>query len=179
MRALSFYWQVITVPDGGYRHDRGASIGSRSCGWSPTFGTWKGAKQPPWATTLVDVSVCVCLGSLGQPRSNSFDIIPGAHPGQPPVPCLWSGSLGGDPRCMTLPREGECDRSISSCQGLTRVSTAGSTRHRWVDPGKLIDTPSVRKSNVSHSGIFTYLCWSLTHLNWWCVEIGLMTSTCT
>ena len=55
--------------------------------------------------------------------SNSFD---GGHPGQPPVPCLWSGHL--DLRCMPSPREGECDRSISSCQGLTRVSTAGSTQ---------------------------------------------------
>jgi hypothetical protein len=52
---------------------------------------------------------CVRLASLGRPRSapvrsNSFD---GAHPGQPPVPCLWSGSLGGDLRCMMSPREGE------------------------------------------------------------------------
>ena len=58
-------------------------------------------------------------------RSNSFDVIPGAHLGQPTVPCLWSGLLGGDPMCMPLPREGECDRPISSCLWLTRVSTAG------------------------------------------------------
>ena len=31
-------------------------------------------------------------------RSNSFD---GVHPGQPQVPCMWSGSLGGDLRCMS------------------------------------------------------------------------------
>ena len=29
---------------------------------------------------------------------------------------------------MPSPREGECDRSISYCQGLSRVSTAGSTQ---------------------------------------------------
>ena len=79
-------------------------------------------------------SGCVRLASLGRPRSapvrsNSFE---GAHLGQPPVPCLWSGSLGGDLRCMPSPRESECDRSISSCPGLTRVRTAG------VDPGKLL-----------------------------------------
>ena len=61
-------------------------------------------------------------------RSNRFL---GTHPGQPPVPCWWSGSLGGDLTCMPSPREGECDRSLSSCQGLTRLSTAG------VDPEKL------------------------------------------
>ena len=64
---------------------------------------------------------CVRLSSLSRPRSapvhpNSYD---GAHLGQPQVPCLWSGSLGGDLRCMPSPQEGECDRSISSCQGLT------------------------------------------------------------
>ena len=47
-------------------------------------------------------STLVCLPV----RSNSFDVIPGAHPGQLPVP---------------LPREG-------SCQGLTRVSTEGRPR---------------------------------------------------
>ena len=69
---------------------------------------------------------CIRLASLGRPRSapvrsNSFDVILGAHLGQPPVPCLWSGSLGGCryPRCMTIPREGGCDRSISSRQGST------------------------------------------------------------
>ena len=72
---------------------------------------------------------CFSLASLVRPQSapvrlNSFD---GAHPGQPPVPCSWSGSLGGDLRCMLSPQEGECDRSISSWQGLTRVSTVGST----------------------------------------------------
>ena len=36
---------------------------------------------------------------------------------------------------MQSPREGECDRSIGSCQGLTRVSTAGS-----IDTGKLIES---------------------------------------
>ena len=49
---------------------------------------------------ILCISGCVCLASPGRPRSapvrsNSFD---GAHPGQPPVPCLWSGSLGGDLR---------------------------------------------------------------------------------
>ena len=86
-----------------------------------------------------DLFGCVRLASLGRPwsapvRSNSFD---GAHPGQPPVPCLWSGSLGVDLRCMPSPREGECDLSISSCQGLTRVSIAGSTQ------GSLSNAPYV------------------------------------
>ena len=75
---------------------------------------------------------CVRLASLCQPRSdpvrsNSFDVIPGAHPGEPQVPCFWNWSLGGDLVCMPSPRE-VSDRSICSCRGLTRVSTAGSTQ---------------------------------------------------
>ena len=84
-----------------------------------------------WVKTKAKINNngCVRLASLGRPRSatvrwNSFD---GAHQGQPTVPCLWSGSPGGDLSYMPSPREGECDRSISCCQGLTRVSTAGST----------------------------------------------------
>ena len=60
------------------------------------------------------------------PRYIRIALIPGAHPGRPPVLCLWSGSLRGDPRCMTS--QGECDRSISAWQGLTRMSTAGLTQ---------------------------------------------------
>ena len=59
-------------------------------------------------------SGCVRLASLGRPWSApvhvcsySFDR---AQLGQPRVPFLWSGSLGGDLRCMSSPREGECDR---------------------------------------------------------------------
>ena len=55
----------------------------------------------------------------------------------PLVPCLWSGPLGGDLRFMTSPQEGQYDRSISSCQGITRVSTAGSTQ------GSLSNAPLV------------------------------------
>ena len=60
---------------------------------------------------------------LGLPpvRSNSFDVIPGAHPGQPPVPCLWSGSLGGWPQEHDVTTRVVSDRSFSSF----RVSTAG------------------------------------------------------
>ena len=83
-------------------------------------------------SSFTKVSVVCRMVAPGLPlvRLNSFDVIPGAHPGQPPVPCLWSGSLGGDLRCMASPREGECDRFISSCRGLTRVSTAGNTQGR-------------------------------------------------
>ena len=62
--------------------------------------------------STIDISHigCVRLASLGQPRSapvrsNSFYVIPRAHPGEPRVPCLWSGSLGAGPRCMTSPQE--------------------------------------------------------------------------
>ena len=73
---------------------------------------------------------CVRLASLGRPglppvRSNSFDVIPGAHPGQPSVPCLWSGSLGGWPQVHDVTTRAVSDRSFSSCQGLTLVSTPG------------------------------------------------------
>ena len=79
-----------------------------------------------WHVCFCETNWCVRLASPGRPRfapvrSNSFDVIPGTHPGQPPVLCLWSGSLGDDLRCMPSPREGDCDHSISSCQGLTRV----------------------------------------------------------
>ena len=33
--------------------------------------------------------------------SYSFDFFSGAHPCQPQVPCLWKGSFGAGPRCMT------------------------------------------------------------------------------
>ena len=74
---------------------------------------------------------CFCLASLGlgRPpsapvRSNSFD---GAHPGQPPVPC-WS--LRGVTRgaCRHHERASVIIPLVSSCQGLTRVSTTGSTQ---------------------------------------------------
>ena len=77
----------------------------------------------------VVVDGCVRLASPGQPRSvpgirsNSFDVIPGAHPGQPLVPVLWNGSLGAGPRCT---RRGVIVRL--SLQGLTRMSTTGSTK---------------------------------------------------
>ena len=42
--------------------------------------------------------------------------------------CLWSGSLGGDLRCLPSPREGECGRSISFCQGPTEWALRGRPR---------------------------------------------------
>ena len=61
-------------------------------------------------------------------RSNSFDGIPGAHSSQPPVPCLWNGHLRLPPKVHEITWEGECVRSIISCQGLIWMSTAGSTQ---------------------------------------------------
>ena len=54
--------------------------------------------------------VAFVIASLGWPgpapvRSNSFDVMPGAHPGQPPVPCLWMGHLGAGPRYVMSLRE--------------------------------------------------------------------------
>ena len=74
------------------------------------------------------------LASLGWPRSapvrlNSFD---GAHPGQPPVPCLWSGSLGVT--CGTCRHHEKA--SMIVWLALVRGSPEWALR---VDPGKLIE----------------------------------------
>ena len=85
--------------------------------------------------------------TLGAVRSNSFDVNPGAHPVQPPVPCVW-----GDPRCMTSPREGECDPSISSCQGLIRAVLYDPSEH--CDPGNLI-TRTLLMGALFGLGVYT------------------------
>ena len=63
-----------------------------------------------------------CRPRFAPVRSNSFD---GAHPViSPQSPAYGMRHL----RSMPSPREGECDCSISSCQGLTQVSTHGRPR---------------------------------------------------
>ena len=72
----------------------------------------------------IHISGCVRWASLGWPwstpaYSKSFDVIPGAHPGRPPVA---RGAWRHHERASRF------DHSISSCQGLTWMSTAGSTQ---------------------------------------------------
>ena len=59
-------------------------------------------------------------------RSNSFEGIPGAHPGQPWVPCLsnWTGRLGLARGAWSHHVRARY-RSISSCRGLTRWALQG------------------------------------------------------
>ena len=63
-------------------------------------------------------------------RSNSFD---GGHPGQPPVPCLWSGSLWGWPEVHDVTTR----RWVWSFDWL--LSEGLTSEHCGVDPGKLIE----------------------------------------
>ena len=53
-----------------------------------------------WFTVLLGALIKLPWVIPGLPRCVriAFDVILGAHPGQPPVPCLWSGSLGGWPQ---------------------------------------------------------------------------------
>ena len=68
-------------------------------------------------------------------RSNSFDVIPWAHPSQPPSALLVEWVTWGLATGARRHLERVSDRSFSPCQGLTRVSTTGL----GVDPWKLIE----------------------------------------
>ena len=79
---------------------------------------------------------CVRLASLVLSRSapryvrRALTSFQGLTWVSPKCPACGVGHFGAAPRCMTPPREGKCDRSISSCQGLTQVSTTSQGQHR-------------------------------------------------
>ena len=90
------------------------------------FYMWEENSHNGWVVQLPWVDP-----GLSPVRLNRFDVNPGAHPGQPPVPCLCSGSLGG----VTTRAVSDC--SFSSRRGLTRVSTAGQNQ------GSLSNAPNI------------------------------------
>ena len=131
----------------------------RAAVWFSTFWTYN---------TLFAYCGCVRLASLGRPqsarvRSNSFDVNPGAHPGQPPVPCLWSGSLG-----VTW---GACRHHargwVWSFEQL--LSGAHPSEHRGVDPGKLIErTHWLHKATQTDLGIALAQQYANYYAKWLC-----------
>ena len=79
-------------------------------------------------------------------RSNSFDVIAGAHPGQPQVPCLWSGSFGVTRGAW---------RHHERVNVIVRLILSGAhpSEHRRVDPGKLIERTQCQNREIVVIGL--------------------------
>ena len=86
-----------------------------------------------YRTSLATPLATAVAEAVGANSDTAFHLPPGSHigcvrfnlpwviPGQPPVPCLWSDSLGGWPHANDVTTRAVSIRSFSFCQGLTRV----------------------------------------------------------